>query len=552
MTFSGDWPSGPMQKVVVTMLALRLEEAGSTRSMPRPCATATRPIMFLGGESNHGKSMGQIEACRRGALLVSTETTVIDEDGVVVDGSKRPFLKKRNVGTERADKAAPERGVEKFFGEMPTWELYTEPSPGRCRHRPRDRRQLRPLDRRDDPVRAAVPDVPLAPELLPAQRAARARATRCRWSTPSSAGLPGRPSSSGSPSVPTTSSAPQRRRCCWTRWSGSSSSTACARSPTSGRTGSPTRSRCWQRRRRRCDAPLAGRRHRPDHPHPRRLDPAGDGRRRQGHRGVRARHPDRRRLAAHRRPDHDDRPDARRADPARLRGAGRGRGGRRVGPDPQPGDARREHLQRVAGGRHRAGAARLRGAASSRSGRAGDRTIPLDDFFVRSGVTTLARGRARRRRSSCRCRPATAGRVHARRTRRRGHDLASVTLAVRDRRRTASRGCRTGASGRGRVLVVDETGVLADPTATDDAEARTPRRAVRRRGAVADLDAREPRVPARDAARAGRCAPSGDRHASGSPRDDDPHRADRQRPRPIGRRRAAPHAARGPARRPRR
>ncbi len=37
--------------------------------------------MFLGGESNHGKSMGQIEACRRGALLVSTETTVVDEPG---------------------------------------------------------------------------------------------------------------------------------------------------------------------------------------------------------------------------------------------------------------------------------------------------------------------------------------------------------------------------------------------------------------------------------------------------------------------------------------
>ena len=68
-------------------------------------------------------------AARRGALLVSTETTVIDEDGRVIDGSKRPFLKKRNVGTERADKAAPERGVEKFFGEMPTWELYTRPDP---------------------------------------------------------------------------------------------------------------------------------------------------------------------------------------------------------------------------------------------------------------------------------------------------------------------------------------------------------------------------------------------------------------------------------------
>jgi hypothetical protein len=88
-----------------------------------------KTVLFLGGESNHGKSMGQIEACRRGGLLVSTETTVIDEDGVVLMGSKSVFLKKRTEGTERADKAAPERGVQKFFGEMPTWEQLDEPTP---------------------------------------------------------------------------------------------------------------------------------------------------------------------------------------------------------------------------------------------------------------------------------------------------------------------------------------------------------------------------------------------------------------------------------------
>jgi hypothetical protein len=129
LTFSGDWPSGPMQKVVVTMLALRLESAGLHPFHASAVRYRDKTVMFLGGESNHGKSMGQIEACRRGALLVSTETTVIDEDGRVVDGSKHPFLKKRNVGTERADKAAPDRAVEKFFGEMPTWELYTNPDP---------------------------------------------------------------------------------------------------------------------------------------------------------------------------------------------------------------------------------------------------------------------------------------------------------------------------------------------------------------------------------------------------------------------------------------
>jgi hypothetical protein len=129
MTFCGDWPSGPIQKVVVTMLALRLEAAGLHPFHASAVRYRDRTVLFVGGESNHGKSMGQIEACRRGALLVSTETTLIDENGRVVDGSKHPFLKKRNVGTERADKAAPERGVEKFFGDMPTWELYTNPDP---------------------------------------------------------------------------------------------------------------------------------------------------------------------------------------------------------------------------------------------------------------------------------------------------------------------------------------------------------------------------------------------------------------------------------------
>ena len=126
LTFRGDWPSGPMQKVVVTMLAMRLEDHGLHPFHASAVRYHDQTVLFLGGESNHGKSMGQIEACRRGALLVSTETTVIDVDGHVIDGSKHPFLKKRNVGTERADKAAPERGVQKFFGAMPTWELYTK------------------------------------------------------------------------------------------------------------------------------------------------------------------------------------------------------------------------------------------------------------------------------------------------------------------------------------------------------------------------------------------------------------------------------------------
>ena len=62
------------------------------------------------------------------------------------------------------------------------------------------------------------------------------------------------------------------------------------------------------------------------------------------------------------------------------------------------------------------------------SGPAGDRAIPIDEFFVRSGVTTLA---ADEMVTAIELpRPATRrGTVHLRRTRRRGHDLASVTVA---------------------------------------------------------------------------------------------------------------------------
>ena len=128
MTFTGPWDEGPIQKVIVAMLALRLEERGWHPFHASAVRFRGKTILFLGGESNHGKSMGQLEANRRGAQVVSTETTVIDDDGVAQLGSKDVYLKKRAKGTERADKAAPNVGVAKFFGQMPTWELFTQPT----------------------------------------------------------------------------------------------------------------------------------------------------------------------------------------------------------------------------------------------------------------------------------------------------------------------------------------------------------------------------------------------------------------------------------------
>jgi hypothetical protein len=115
--------------VIVALLALKLEDQGL-----HPCHSSAvryrgKSVLFLGGESNHGKTMGQIEGCKRGGELISTETTVIDESGVAVMGSKSVFLKKRTEGTERADKAAPEAGVAKFFGDMPTWEQFDRLAP---------------------------------------------------------------------------------------------------------------------------------------------------------------------------------------------------------------------------------------------------------------------------------------------------------------------------------------------------------------------------------------------------------------------------------------
>ena len=62
------------------------------------------------------------------------------------------------------------------------------------------------------------------------------------------------------------------------------------------------------------------------------------------------------------------------------------------------------------------------------AGPAGERRIPIDDWFVRSGVTTLAPDEIVTA-IELPLPMASRGSSFARRTRRRGHDLASVTLA---------------------------------------------------------------------------------------------------------------------------
>ncbi|MGA2513659.1 MAG: xanthine dehydrogenase family protein subunit M [Candidatus Limnocylindrales bacterium] len=110
------------------------------------------------------------------------------------------------------------------------------------------------------------------------------------------------------------------------------------------------------------------------------------------------------------------------------------------------------------------------GATVVAAGPRGSRRIPITEFFVESGITTLGRGElvtaielpvpARR----------TAA-VHLRRTRRRGHDLASVTLCCSVDESGLTR-LAYGSVGPRPVLFVDETGTLADPEAAHEAKAR--------------------------------------------------------------------------------
>lgn len=109
------------------------------------------------------------------------------------------------------------------------------------------------------------------------------------------------------------------------------------------------------------------------------------------------------------------------------------------------------------------------GAVVVAAGPGGVRRVPIDDFFVRSGVTTLAVGELVTA-IELPLPAARAGSVHARRTRRRGHDLASVTLTCSVDERGTTR-IAYGSVGPRPMLAVDESGVLADPNAPVAAKA---------------------------------------------------------------------------------
>ncbi len=109
------------------------------------------------------------------------------------------------------------------------------------------------------------------------------------------------------------------------------------------------------------------------------------------------------------------------------------------------------------------------GARLITAGPEGSRTIPLADFFIRSGETKLVRGELVTT-IELPLPEQPVGAAFRRMTRRRGTDLASVTMCVSVDRAGVTR-IAYGSVGPRPYLVVDESGVLADPDAPAAARA---------------------------------------------------------------------------------
>lgn len=116
---TGEWEEGELQKVLVSLLARRMEEAGLYLFHTSAVQYRDRTVLFMTGEGNSGKTMSQLEACRRGGAVVATETLVVDTEGAIRAGSRNIFLRKRTRGTERSDKPSQDQGIAKLLGGLP-------------------------------------------------------------------------------------------------------------------------------------------------------------------------------------------------------------------------------------------------------------------------------------------------------------------------------------------------------------------------------------------------------------------------------------------------
>jgi hypothetical protein len=127
LILDGRWEEGEINKILVSMIAMELNHVGLYPFHSSMVVYKGKGLLLLGGENNHGKSMSQLEGCRRGGKMFSTETTVVNEEKLAIIGSKNVYIKKRAKGTERSDLPDQDEGVAKFFDKEPTYESYDEP-----------------------------------------------------------------------------------------------------------------------------------------------------------------------------------------------------------------------------------------------------------------------------------------------------------------------------------------------------------------------------------------------------------------------------------------
>jgi len=127
LILDGFWEEGELNKIMVSMLANEMDKCGLHPFHSSSVIYKGKCILLVGGENNHGKSMTQLEGCRRGASIFSTETTVTDNDGTALYGSKNIYVRKRAKGTERSDIPDQDQGVVMFFGEEPKMEMSYDP-----------------------------------------------------------------------------------------------------------------------------------------------------------------------------------------------------------------------------------------------------------------------------------------------------------------------------------------------------------------------------------------------------------------------------------------
>ena len=127
LTLDGFWEEGELNKIMVTMLANAMDQNGLHPFHSSSVVYKGKMILLVGGENNHGKSMSQLEGVRRGATIFSTETTVTNDAGLALYGSKNLYIRKRAKGTERSDLPDQDEGVAKFFDKEPEMVFSYEP-----------------------------------------------------------------------------------------------------------------------------------------------------------------------------------------------------------------------------------------------------------------------------------------------------------------------------------------------------------------------------------------------------------------------------------------